>query len=720
MASAQIRGGSGNVNDAVSSMGSGGGSSGGSYDNYKKQLKIISENRKLAKLEEKNESKEQKKREELLKQQAKEADRQKYLTMAAAREASKITLEDTMESIRNLTKASKERNLEALETAIASGDTLGNKFKSGAKFAGSVIADAFTSGAQQLISAATSSVDDSLSLYTKYMSQIDARIQGAYTNMDYQSLVDFISDRTAGNPYITFEGVMDNLASLVKEGVAANLTQRAFLGTVASKIATTFSVTDESLLRIIRIQRNDTTAARLGMEAELTKLFNYYFSDTSYLSKAFDSVSSALMDLTAQLGAVGGVETEYMVQKWLGTLGSSGVGDDTLSSLAQAINALGSGNIEYLTGNEDMQNLVVLALNQAGMSYGDLLVNGINSLQVNDLLYNIITLIRDTVSGVNNVVKSKYAELFGLSIADIVAIENLNDSTINELYNQAMTINDMGVSLDSQLAELPNRIHFSEKVDNIIDNVLTSTGINVANSEVLYGIYKIADLVEGITGGIKIPTISVLGSSITLPNSIEEYVKIGTVGLGLFGSLTDAIGNIFSGNLLSLDNWGSDWGYDGDSLKSYSGFTSRNQLSVSSSSSGVVSNTDTKGMQQSIVDEQSDEAENIRGDDSEEDSEVIIILRELKKFFEGGGSAIAPLKVSIVSNSVKDIVNNNLTLDKDVMSVVQPLDLVTIVNEILNRLLVMGTTSSPVVSSLIAGAYPTYGTGSGIVPEPTI
>ena len=198
-----------------------------------------------------------------------------------------------------------------------------------------------------------------------------------------------------------------------------------------------------------------------------------------------------------------------------------------------------------------------------------------------------------------------------------------------------------------------------------------------------------------------------------------SILLIGMV-VGLFGSLTDAIGNIFSGNLLSLDNWGSDWGYDGDSLKSYSGFTSRNQLSVSSSSSGVVSNTDTKGMQQSIVDEQSDEAENIRGDDSEEDSEVIIILRELKKFFEGGGSAIAPLKVSIVSNSVKDIVNNNLTLDKDVMSVVQPLDLVTIVNEILNRLLVMGTTSSPVVSSLIAGAYPTYGTGSGIVPEPTI
>lgn len=707
MASAPIRG--SNVNDAISSMGSGNGSSGDSYDSYKNQLKIISENRKLAKLEEKNEEKAQKKRENLLKQQAKEADRQKYLTMAAAREASKITLEDTMESMRNLSKASKERNLEALETAFAAGDTIANKFKAGAKYAGAVVADAFMAGAQQLISAASKSVDENLSLYTKYMAQIDARIQGAYTNMNYQSLVDFISERTAGNPYITFEGVLDNLASLVQEGVASNLTQRAFLGTVSSKIATTFSVTDESLLRIIRIQRNDTTAARLGMEAELTKLFNYYFSDTSYLSKAFDSVSSALMDLSSQLGAVGGVETEYMVQKWLGSLGSSGVDEGTLTTIAQAINALGSGNIEYLTSNDAMQNLLVLSMNQAGMSYGNLLVNGINSSQVNDLLYNMVLFIRKTVSGTNNVVKAKYAELFGLSMADIVAIENLNASSIAELYTQAMTINDMGMSLNSQLAELPNRIHFSEKVDNIISNILTSTGINVANSPVLYGMYKVASLVESVTGGIEIPTVSVMGTSVTLPNSVEEYIKIGTIGTGLLSSLIDAIGNVASGSLLSLDRWGSDWGYSGESLKSYSGFTSRQQLSTSSSSTGFVSNSDTKGMQQSIVDEQSEQAESVRGEDSEEEPEVVILLRELKKFFENGGSASSPLKVSIISNN-----------NKNVMSSGQPLDLVTLVNEILSRILSMGTTSSPVVSELIGGSITTTGLGNGLVPGPSI
>ena len=321
----------------------------------------------------------------------------------------------------------------------------------------------------------------------------------------------------------------------------------------------------------------------------------------------------------------------------------------------------------------------------------------------------MVLFIRKTVSGTNNVVKAKYAELFGLSMADIVAIENLNASSITELYNQAMTINDMGMSLTSQLAELPNRIHFSEKVDNVIDNILTSTGINVANSPILYGMYKVASLVESVTGGIKIPTVSVMGTSITLPNSVEEYIKIGTIGTGLLSSLIDAIGNVASGSLLSLDRWGSDWGYSGESLKSYSGFTSRQQLSTSSSSTGFVSNSDTKGMQQSIVDEQSVQAESVRGEDSEEEPEVVILLRELKKFFENGGSASSPLKVSLISNNNKNVMSNG-----------QPLDLVTLVNEILSRILSMGTTSSPVVSELIGGSITTAGLGNGLVPGPSI
>jgi hypothetical protein len=36
-------------------------------------------------------------------------------------------------------------------------------------------------------------------------------------------------------------------------------------------------------------------------------------------------------------------------------------------------------------------------------------------------------------------------------------------------------------------------MHLSTKIDNIFENVLTSTGLNVANNPALYAIYTAAD-----------------------------------------------------------------------------------------------------------------------------------------------------------------------------------------------------------------------------------
>ena len=116
-------------------------------------------------------------------------------------------------------------------------------------------------------------------------------------------------------------------------------------------------------------------------------LFNYYFSDTSYLSQAFDSVTSALTDLSSQLSATNSVEFDYIVQKWLGALGSVGVDSGTLTNLASAINALGTGQVDYLSSNSTAQNLLVLAANRVGLDYGQMLLDGVSSTDVNTLLY---------------------------------------------------------------------------------------------------------------------------------------------------------------------------------------------------------------------------------------------------------------------------------------------------------------------------------------------
>ena len=90
-------------------------------------------------------------------------------------------------------------------------------------------------------------------------------------------MVGTFRDAIGSSRYIKQTEVLQNLSKLVESGTALNLEQRAFLATVSDKIATTFNAFDASLLRIIRLQQEDSTAARLGMEAALTQNLNSMF-----------------------------------------------------------------------------------------------------------------------------------------------------------------------------------------------------------------------------------------------------------------------------------------------------------------------------------------------------------------------------------------------------------------------------------------------------------
>lgn len=660
---------------------------------------------------------------------AKEKRKADLLSMAEQRKAAKEQAMTVSEALKKQTAALKESTLEAFEDAWAGADTLKDKlsavFKQGSKYLVTSLLDGAANVASNIgsaLSSVASGAENYFSVYAQYMSGVEARIQGAYSDMSYESLTDTIRQNTAGSPYVKLTDVLENLATLVDSGTTVNLTQRAFLATVSDKIATTFDAFDANLLRLVRIQRSDSTAARLGMEAELTKLFNHYFDDTSYLSQAFDSVSSAMIDLTSQLSSTVAVEFEYQVQKWLGSLGAVGVDEGTLSSIASAINALGSGDVDYLTGNTSMQNLLVMAANRAGLSYSDMLINGINSSDVNALLASVIQYIQDVTAGQNNVVKSQYAELFGLTMADIAAFENISDSVIEELYGSAMAYNDTLTALDQQLGQIGNRMHLSEMYDNVIDNLMAATGIGVASNAVSYATYKIAGLVEDLTGGIYIPTISVMGNSIDIKQSIEGMVQSGVVGISLIGSLLGAVGNWVSGNTLDLAAW------EGELSKgSYTGFTSTDQLSTSKSATGTVSNTSSKGLQQSLYDEQQQSAEEVSGTESGDGSETAELLKKIKERTDSMdsniqelgdlvvqlvgvfvGTNIAPMPVRIVSNYINGIGTGNVaSSDNSIVSGVpeesmDPLErLNSKLKDILDRLqnTPAGTVGDPVVTT---------------------
>mgnify|MGYP004546572565 FL=1 len=85
------------------------------------------------------------------------------------------------------------------------------------------------------------------------MTSVNARLQGAGKELNYESLNNKIRTNTALNPYVRYTTVLEKMASLVDQGIASNVTQRAFLASISDKIATTFNAAESSLLSIVRI-----------------------------------------------------------------------------------------------------------------------------------------------------------------------------------------------------------------------------------------------------------------------------------------------------------------------------------------------------------------------------------------------------------------------------------------------------------------------------------
>lgn len=483
--------------------------------------------------------------------------------------------------------------------------------------------------AGKMAKAFTNAAEKGFEAYTKYYSTFSARLQNSALN---------VSDiyRTAQNasisPYVKITSLLESTNALLTAGITNNLTQRAFLDAISDKIATTFSATQDSLIEITRIQKQDTTASRLGLEAYLTRMFNSYFGDTSYLAQQFDAVQGILIGTSAQLGAQQGIAFEYQVQKWLGALGASGVSGATLQQIAQGINYLGTGNITALSGNQSLQNLLLMGATRGGVSYTDVLTQGMTATDANKILYGIVDYIR-SISG-NNVVRAQYAELFGISLTDMKVISDMTASTIRDLTKSAMTYSDTLDELDYQLSQVSSRMHLSEKIENVMENILVSTGMEVASNAALYGTYRAAQMLEGVTGGIPIPTPFVN------VGTFEQAIKTGIMGIGLLGPLMGGLNALQNGGSLNYRS------YAIDTSGRETGFrqVGRGQLLGTTSGTTFMYNETKSGTQQAIYDEQQQEAERISGEDSANDT--LAILRAIRDYLQGG-SISWPLHVQM-------------------------------------------------------------------------
>ena len=206
-------------------------------------------------------------------------------------------------------------------------------------------------------------INNSISAYAKHQTAVNARLQGVSS---YSEIADNLN-AIAFSPLLKAEDLYNNVAELAGQGIVTNIEQRAMFMTLKDGIATTFDVTSDSLKRIIRLQQNDSTAARLGLEAYLTEFLNVYVENTEYLQSTFDSVSASLLEASAMLkyntNDVGdSLEFEYQVQKWLGTLTGLGLSDEAAQNIAAAIGQLGSGDVDSLSGS-NLNNLLIMGAN---------------------------------------------------------------------------------------------------------------------------------------------------------------------------------------------------------------------------------------------------------------------------------------------------------------------------------------------------------------------
>ena len=388
---------------------------------------------------------------------------------------------------------------------------------------------------------------------------VDTRLQGSnnekWAGSYWDQIVHDMTKVGAVNPYFKQEDFANKIKELVDSGIAFDLEQRAFLATISGKIATTFEVADSTLLRLIRIQQQDSTAGRLGMEAALNAFLNNMYENTEYLKQVADSVRGSLLEMQSLMEGAEAAEVEYQVQKWLGSLYSVGMSQDAVNKISTSLGQIAAGQIEGLTG-DGAGNLLIMAANDAGLSIADILTEGLDADNTNKLLQSVVNYLAEIAESTNdnNVVQQQLANVFGMKASDLRAATNLaTQDSVSAVYGESMSYDNMLSYLFNMAGSMAQRTSMGEMMTNVWNNVQYSLAGSMASNPLSYLLYKGATLLDNTVGGIAIPAISVMGNMVDLETTVADLMRVGAVGTGLlgsFGSLFQGLGNSFSGQAM--------------------------------------------------------------------------------------------------------------------------------------------------------------------------
>lgn len=472
----------------------------------------------------------------------------------------------------NLKKLAEEEEKKNKKQLISADSSLG-KIISGIKESENKIveqdpeASDFEKGMQKTVAALDTAIvglsnlaaklDKSIDDIASRQGDIDTRLQGSKNETNYAGsywgqLTKDMMSVGAVTPFFKQEKFADNIKSLVDQGIAHDLKQRAFLMTIQEKIANTFNVADGTLLRLVRIQQQDTTAGRLGMESALNAFLNNMYENTEYLKSVADGVRSSLQEMEALMGSAEATEVEYQVQKWMGSLYSVGMSQDAVNNIAGALGQLAAGQVDALTGGSGAGNLLVMAANKAGKSISDILTEGLNGEETNALLQATVNYMAELAesSKDSKVIQQQLANVFGVRASDLKAATNLTtDDTIGNISSSYLTYDNMLNRLNVMAGTMGQRTSIGEMMSNVWANGQYSLASSMSNNPAAYLIYKAAGLLDATTGGIPLPDILAAGFGVQLNTTIADLMRVGAMSNGIIGS----IGSMISGLSNSFD-----------------------------------------------------------------------------------------------------------------------------------------------------------------------
>ena len=395
-------------------------------------------------------------------------------------------------------------------------------------------------------------VDGTVSSISQYYGPIAASLEGVNGELkDFKSINNRLQLDIGLSSLVKQEAVLNSINNLVSQGITSDIESLGILTSIRDKTVSSFDVTNSDLRRLVRLnqQRGNLTAKQFGLADALKESFNSTFGDSSFLNGMFQSLTGTVLDAVSANANSGGTDSTAfysVLESWLGAMYESGVDTNTVNAIAQGVNYLGSGNVQALSGNKQLQNLMLLSMDRAGLDYADILQRGLSDSNMNVLLSTIVDYLAEITSNTkeNNVLQSSYANLFNMSVTDMTAIQNLSKSGYSAL---GMTGANALAQASNELNKVASRTSAAEQINNVIDNAKYVFGSSIAENKLSYFTYKASNLILDSLDGLN-KTAQGTGNSSLMQKAVGKVFDNITGPVRLVTSLT-YLGSLLPGVL---------------------------------------------------------------------------------------------------------------------------------------------------------------------------